>query len=174
MEKMFKKINSEETRDMFNIHNSVVRRTLDFLFGKMGYVRKSVMESEIEDLKRRLLGEEKKVSSFRNGEYYYKTNYLKVKEENKVYVELFSEIGEKQMGLDKKVVTIKVPKKSKKTTKRVVGMKTGNKRGPYDKSDKSLVVKHIEGQTRTNKFGTTYSVRPFDNSFWVTDDKKVS
>lgn len=174
MEKMVRKNNSKETRDMNYRNNSVVRRTINFLFKKMGYVRTSERDLEVGYLNERLSGEEKKNSNLHSSLYYYKTNYLKVKGENKVYEELFKEIGEKQMGLEKKVVTIKVQKKSKKTTKKVVGMKSGHPCGPIDKTDKTLTTKMIEGHIRTyKKSGKTIYIEPHNNYYWKNNDKMV-
>ena len=156
-----------------NKNNSVVRRTFDYLFKKMGYVRTSEKEIEVGYLNERLSGEEKKNRNLYSNLYYYKTNYHKIKKELKVYEELFKEIGEKQMGLENKNVIVKVQKKSKKTTKKVVGRKPGHKTGPYDKSDKTLTPVVINGHNRTYKTGKTIYVDSFTNNYWKNNFKMV-
>ena len=172
MEKMVRKNNSKEMRDMNNKNNSVVRRTFDYLFKKMGYVRTSEKEEEVGSLNERLSGEEKKNRNLHSNLHYYKTNYLKLKEEVKVYEKLFNEIGEKQVVLEKNTI-VKVPQKTKKTIKKVVGMKSGHKTGPYDKSNKTLTPVVIDGHTRNYKSGKTIYVDSFTNNYWKNNFKMV-
>ena len=171
-------------------NTSVFGRTMDNLFQKFGLVRSLFLRKKIEEntsLLEQLSEEKKNNRNLTSNLYYYKTTNKKLRETIKTYEKLFNEIGEKQMGIQKKVEPVEIIEEKnvcvikrqnkKKTVKKVVGFKKGRPTGPvgpYDKSDKTLTPKEIEGHTRTYKSGKTIYIEPFTNYYWITDEKKVS
>ena len=98
-----------------NTHTNITRRTLDFLFSKMGYGRIEVFEVELDGYRKqieKLTKQNEKLTTkknkYRSSRGYFKTTTKKTREDIKVSEQLLNEEGERQMSL--RNTTIEVSK----------------------------------------------------------------
>ena len=138
-------------------NNSVVRRIFNAIMFRFGYVPISELTTMREEYEKQISSSTKEVERLTESLEFYKGEY------EAAWALLV------EMGLEPKV---KEQKKDSKKSRKSSDCQTH--RGPYDKTNKTLTPRQIEGFTRTLKSGKVVEVRPFERNSWITNDKLAS
>lgn len=138
-------------------NNSVVRRIFNAIMFRFGYVPISELTTMREEYEKQISSLTKEVERLTESLEFYKGEY------EAAWALLV------EMGLEPKV---KEQKKDSKKSRKSSDCQTH--RGPYDKTNKTLTPRQIEGFTRTLKSGKVVEVRPFERNSWITNDKLAS
>ena len=142
-------------------NNSVVRRIFNAIMFRFGYVPSSELtalkeeyEKQISSLTKEVERLTKEVERLTKSLEFYKGEY------EAAWALLV------EMGMEPKV---KEQKKDSKKSRKSSDCQTH--RGPYDKTNKTLTPRQVEGHTRTYKSGKVVEVKPFERGSWITNDK---
>ena len=138
-------------------NNSVVRRFFNAIMFRFGYVPSSELTSMREEYEKQISSLTKEVERLTKSLEFYKGEY------EAAWALLV------EMGLEPKV---KEQKKDSKKSRKSSDCQTH--RGPYDKTNKTLTPRQVEGHTRTYKSGKVVEVKPFERGSWINNDKLAS
>ena len=135
-------------------NNSVVRRFFNAIMFRFGYVPISELTTMREEYEKQISSLTKEVERLTESLEFYKGEY------EAAWALLV------EMGLEPKV---KEQKKDSKKSRKSSDCQTH--RGPYDKTNKTLTPRQVEGHTRTYKSGKVVEVKAFERGSWITNDK---
>lgn len=135
-------------------NRSIVRRTIDAVMFRFGFVRYSELTSKGEDFSKKITSMNIEIKKLNKDLDFYKSEY-------EAAWSLLIEFG--------LTPNVEENKKTSKKTRKTCEEPTH--RGPYDKTDKTLTPKQIGVHTRTLKSGKVIEIGPFVRSSWVKNGK---